>query len=137
MRLIYKGVVHPWLCDAMGHLTTRHYLGMFDDASYHLLAEVLGWAPGAKGWEGKGWADIRQEIDYREELSAGSLIEIEGAVAGIGNSSVTTRYEMKNKTTGAVVASLRSKSVYFDLQARKAVTLTPAMRERLQAALET
>ena len=25
-------VVHPWLCDAMGHLTTRHYLGMFDDA---------------------------------------------------------------------------------------------------------
>ena len=42
MKMIecYRGVVHPWLCDAMGHLTTRHYVGMFDDAGYHLLAAL-------------------------------------------------------------------------------------------------
>lgn len=44
MLPVYRGVVHPWLCDAMGHLTTRHYLAMFDDAIYHLYQQVFGYA---------------------------------------------------------------------------------------------
>ena len=26
-RETYRGVVHPWQCDVMGHLTTRFYAG--------------------------------------------------------------------------------------------------------------
>ena len=44
MMECYRGVVHPWLCDAMGHMTTRHDMAMFDDGSYHLLA-ALGFEP--------------------------------------------------------------------------------------------
>ena len=40
----YRGVVYPWLCDSMGHMTTRHYTAMFDDASYHMFA-ALGFTP--------------------------------------------------------------------------------------------
>ena len=43
MYLLYKGIVHPWLCDVMGHMNVRHYMGMFDDASLQLLVETTGW----------------------------------------------------------------------------------------------
>ena len=36
MNLVQKSVAHPWMCDVLGHLTTRHYVAMFDDAAYHL-----------------------------------------------------------------------------------------------------
>ena len=36
----------------MGHLTTRHYMAMFDDASYVLLSEATGWSPNDPEWAG-------------------------------------------------------------------------------------
>ena len=45
MELMIRAVVHPWLCDMMGHLTTRHYVGMFDDAAYALFAQATGAGP--------------------------------------------------------------------------------------------
>ncbi|SVB69421.1 uncharacterized protein METZ01_LOCUS222275, partial [marine metagenome] len=26
MNLVQKSVAHPWMCDVLGHLTTRHYV---------------------------------------------------------------------------------------------------------------
>jgi len=43
MRPLHNDIVHPWLCDVMGHMNVRHYIGMFDDASYQLLADATGW----------------------------------------------------------------------------------------------
>ena len=37
MVLVQKNVAHPWMCDVLGHMTTRHYVAMFDDAAYHML----------------------------------------------------------------------------------------------------
>ena len=43
MVLVQKSVAHPWMCDVLGHMTTRHYVAMFDDAAYHMLYNVFGW----------------------------------------------------------------------------------------------
>ena len=43
MILVQKSVAHPWMCDVLGHMTTRHYVAMFDDSSYHFLYTVFGW----------------------------------------------------------------------------------------------
>lgn len=133
MHMLYKGVVHPWLCDMMGHFTTRYYVSMFDDASYQLMAEAVGWDSRSDEWKGRGWADVRHEIDYVGELHAGDLVEIEGGIQTIGNSSITNRFEMKNKLTGKPAAVLTAKSVYFDLDARKSTPITDDMRERMAA----
>jgi len=42
MVLVQKNVAHPWMCDILGHMTTRHYVAMFDDAAYHMLYTVFG-----------------------------------------------------------------------------------------------
>ena len=125
---LYKGVVHPWLCDAMGHLTTRHYMAMFDEASYHLLHQALGYAGPFGAYEGKGWADVKHVIEYKGELAAGTLIEIRGELVKLGGKSITARYELINLATGAVAATMESITAYFDLKARAAIPITDRMR---------
>lgn len=128
MLSLYKGVVHPWLCDVMGHMTTRHYLAMFDDASYHMIAETFGW--GDEGERRNGWVDVRQVIEYKDELKAGALTEVKGAMKKIGNKSVVYYYELYDARTGALSATLETTSVYFDLVERVGVPLTDEMKER-------
>ena len=129
MKLVcYKGVVHPWLCDAMGHLTTRHYVAMFDDAIYHLYHQVFAYAGPFGAYQGKGWADVKQVIEYQAEVAAGTLVEVRGELLKLGGKSVTSRYELVNLATGEVAATLENITAYFDLSARGPLLITDAMR---------
>jgi acyl-CoA thioester hydrolase len=56
---------------------------------------------------------------------------VKGGIKTVGNSSITTYYEMNNKVTGKLAATLTAKTVYFDLDARKSTPITPEMRERM------
>jgi acyl-CoA thioester hydrolase len=132
MELMIRAVVHPWLCDMMGHLTTRHYVGMFDDAAYALFAQATGWNADDPAFAGMGWADVRHEIEYKDEVPAGALVEIFGTITRVGNSSLETRYEMRRASTGAVAATILAKTVFFDLKQRKASPLTEAMRQGIE-----
>ena len=129
MYLLHKGIVHTWFCDVMGHMNVRHYVGMFDDASFQLLAEATGWYSGAEGWQGKGWADVCHQIDYQGELHTGALVEIDGGIIEMGNSSFTSCYVMKNKMTSERAATMTAKVVFFDLEARRSIPLTDEMRK--------
>lgn len=138
MNVYGKQVVHPWLCDSMGHLSTRHYMAMFDDASYHLLAECSGWTPNASEgeWRGKGWADVRHIVQYQAEVLAGSLIEICGRIEELGNSSVSYRLEMRELGKEIIAATFEAKTVFFDLFERRSMPLTEEMRARLQVNMQ-
>ena len=35
-----RGVVYPWHCDQLGHMNVQHYVGHFDIAAFHFLAEL-------------------------------------------------------------------------------------------------
>lgn len=120
------GVVHPWLCDAMGHLTTRHYLGFFDDASYQLMAE-LGYDSEAGQAAQQGWADVRHEIDYRAELAAGALVRIDGRVIALGRSSLTTELRLFARSDERLCATLIARTVCFDLEERRSRPLPEAL----------
>ena len=128
MYLLYKGIVHPWLCDVMGHMNVRHYMGMFDDASLQLLVETTGWNTEATEWQGKGWADVHHKIEYKGELKVGALLEINGGIIKIGNSSLSIYYEMKNKLTGEIAATMSARTVFFDLKSRRSIPLSHEMR---------
>jgi len=132
MELLTRAIAHPWLCDMMGHLTTRFYVGMFDDASYVLLSRSTGWSGDDPVWSGLGWADVRNEVEYKDEVPAGALVEIFGTITRVGTSSMETRYEMRRASSGALAATLAAKTVFFDLKQRKATPLTDAMRRGIE-----
>lgn len=122
----YRGVVHPWLCDAMGHMTTRHYTAMFDDGSYHLLA-ALGFGPDMLARR-IGFADVNLNMNFKAELGVGDLVVVTGGVEKIGGKSMITRYTMRNLATGDVAADLVASTVQFDLAARRAIEVLPEIR---------
>lgn len=130
-RQTYLGVVYPWQCDAIGHLTTRFYMAAFDESSWHFLREA-GYDPAVLERDRIGWADVRHEIDYLRELAAGELYYIESRPLRIGNSSVVYQMEMKTSRDDASCARLVATTVQFHLDKRRATPLLPAVRERLQ-----
>jgi len=136
MLVVNKGIAQPWECDVMGHLTTRYYVAMFDDASYHALYELFGWT--ISGHESKkyGWADVRHVIEYKAEVSAGDVLEIRARLQKVGTKSFTVLYEMHNLGKNEVAATLESVCVYFDLEARCTIALTEEMREQALTYLE-
>jgi acyl-CoA thioester hydrolase len=136
MLIVNKAVAHPWMCDVIGHLTTRYYVAMFDDASYHFLFTVFGWSGSTDETGERGWVDVRHVIEYKAEVSAGSLLEIRACLLKIGGKSITIRYEMVNLGSGEVVATLECVCVLFDMNARKALLLTDQLREMASQYLE-
>jgi acyl-CoA thioester hydrolase len=136
MLIVNKAVAHPWMCDVIGHLTTRYYVAMFDDASYHFLFTVFGWSGSTDETGERGWVDVRHVIEYKAEVSAGSLLEIRACLLKIGGKSITIRYEMVNLGSGEVAATLECVCVLFDMNARKALLLTDQLREMASQYIE-
>ncbi|PWE17795.1 acyl-CoA thioesterase [Marinicauda salina] len=136
MNGVFRGVAHPWLCDVMGHMTTRHYVAMFDDASYHFLYEVFGWTGREAAAGGLGWADVHHEIDYKAEVAAGDLLAVDAAVERVGTKSLTVRFEMRNLSKATVAAVLTSTAVCFDMSERKAAAIPDDWRKAAEAALK-
>ena len=135
MKLIecYRGVVHPWLCDAMGHMTTRHYVGMFDDAGYHLLA-ALGFT-GSHIQNGVGFADVKHTISYTAELRVGALVLVRGGLLRVGQRSMTALYRMEALETGQTAAEMEVVMVQFDLNNRQSMFVLPEIRTKAEALL--
>ena len=128
MIVVQKSVAHPWMCDVLGHMTTRYYLNMFDDSSYHLLYEVFGWSGASDDAGERGWADVRHVIDYVAEVNAGDVLETRACIRKIGNKSITIRYEMTNLGENEMAATLECTCVLFDLKARRAIPIEEALR---------
>ena len=129
MEKTFAGIAHPWLCDAMGHLNTRHYVALFDDAT-HVVLTRLGYSFRLAPVTQVGWADVRNEIDYLLEVPKGSVVEIYSGITRLGTKSLTIRSEMRDVETARVHARLKAILVHFDLQARKALPLTSEIRQR-------
>lgn len=130
MISVNKGVAHPWQCDIMGHMTTRFYMAMFDDASYHFLHHLFDWN-GAKNDTGElGWVDVRHTINYKDEVNAGDLLEVRAELTKVGGKSMSVSYEMINLGNGDVAATLEGVIVLFDLKKRGAVTIPDDLRDK-------
>lgn len=126
----YKASALPWFCDVMGHMNIRHYMAMFDEASYQLLFEVFGWTGNPDNNGGQGWADVKHVIEYRAEVHTGDLLRIDGCLTRIGGKSIGIRYEMVNAAKNEIAATLECVCVLMDLESRKAVALSEEQREQ-------
>jgi acyl-CoA thioester hydrolase len=127
--ITYVGVAHPWMCDAMGHMNVRHYMAMFDDASFQLLGKLTG----VEKDKSLGWADVRHEIEYRHETAAGTLVTIRSHVIKVGRTSVTYRHVLVGSIEGELHAEATTTSVRLDLAARKSLELDADIRRRAEA----
>ena len=130
----YRGMVYPWHCDHQGHMTTMHYVGMFDAAFWQLMS-AQGFTRAYMAERNTGFADVRDTIEYRAEQLAGSPIVIESGIVKVGNTSVTSFNRMRNPETGQLAATSEKVSVYFDLEAHRKTPLPDDLRAGMEARL--
>lgn len=124
----FRAVAHPWHCDVMGHMNTQFYAGLYDGATLHFLALLC---PSAMlKAAGRGWADVRQLIEYKKEAVAGNLLLIRTTLVRLGTTSIEYRHELVNAETRELHSSSAQVTVLFDLSQRRAVPLTGAIRSR-------
>jgi len=124
----YRGVAYPWNCDSMGHMNTQFYAALYDGASFHFLSMLAPYNELKEG--GLGWADVRQTIEYKHEVCAGSLLVVRTKLRRLGNKSVEYLHEISNAETGDLHSTSEQITVLFDLNKRAAAPLTDEIRRR-------
>jgi acyl-CoA thioester hydrolase len=127
----FRGVVYPQHCDHQNHLTTMHYVGFFDQASWQLIS-MIGLTQERLRRENRGFVDVRQCADYMAEQPVGSPLLIESGIARIGNSSFVHIHRMTNIETGVTAATSENVSVFFDLEARVKMDIGDELRESMK-----
>lgn len=130
MQRLTSAVIHPWNCDAQGHLNTRHYVGIFDDANQILLARIAG--PPQDLVPILGWVDVRNELDFMAEIEAGIVVDVFAAIRRIGTKSLTIAAELRRASSDHVCARMVATISRFDLTARRAVALSQPLIEAAQ-----
>jgi len=130
-HVTYRGAVHLHHLDHMGHMNVQHYVGMFDHATWILLAE-LGLTAEWFRDQNRGMAALEQNIQYKRELRAGDVIEIHSGVLELGNKTMRITHEMRHFTGGWVAARTTILATYFDTIARKSTPLPDLVREKAQ-----
>lgn len=132
----FRGVVFPWHCDLMGHMSVQHQMPLLDNAAYHLLGTL---APTTAQEDGHrlGWADVSHEIRYLHELVAGDLLILRSGIVSIGRSSLRHRTIMTRRSDDRACTVLEGVTVRFDLDARRSIALSDPVRAIAETLLIT
>ena len=132
---ILRGVIHPWYCDAFGHMNVRWYSHFFDDAAFHLWP--LYWGSPQKMLDELGVHTVTASatVQFQQELVAGDLIIVDSLLTRVGGKSCTFTERMLHVDTMAVHATYETTEVFFDPKTRKSTQMPPAIREALETQL--
>lgn len=127
----YRNLVYPWQCDAMGHMNTQFYAAAFDAAQFVTLGRA---APHAELVRRRlGWADVRQVIEYRQEILAGTAIVVRSRLVRLGTTSLAILHSLASEPEGTLHATCETTSVLFDLDRRKATPIEGELRDKVAA----
>ncbi len=128
----YRGVVHPWHCDHMGHMNVMYYVGKFDEATWNLFAEIGITASYMRETQ-SGVAGVQQNITYRRELFPGDTVEIRSHILSIGERKMTFVHEMRDTQRDEVSAVCELIAVHMDRANRRSSPFPPEVRRRAEA----
>jgi acyl-CoA thioester hydrolase len=129
MQITYRGVVHPWHCDIMGHMNVVWYVSKFDEASWQ-FASMLGLNNSYFTKNHMGIAALQQNITYKSEMVAGSTVTVRSGVLEMKEKVVRLVHEMQNDTTSEIAAVMVLTAVHFNTRKRKSCPFPKAILKR-------
>jgi len=127
-----RTIVLPAHCDSYGHMNVRHYAAFFDDAGWHMLG-MAGISLSEVRRRGLGTVMATLTIEFHQEISAGQLALIKGAVIHVGTKSFSYDLHLYEADSMTHCATEKAVEVCFDTKARKGVPLPEDLRAKLAA----
>jgi len=122
--ITYRGMVHQWHCDHMGHMNVMWYVGKFDEATWNLAA-TMGMTSQYMREAQRGMAAVDQRICYRREALVGDVIVVRSAVLELKPKSIRFVHEMFRGDGGDHLSTMMVTGVHLDVVARKSVQFEP------------
>lgn len=119
----------------MGHMNVMWYVGKFDEATWQLFAAIGITGTYLRETE-SGLAAVQQNLTYKKELFAGSIVDIVSKVISIREKVIVFIHEMRDAESGEVVAICEITAVHMDRRTRKAVPFPNRIIETVRSMLE-
>jgi acyl-CoA thioester hydrolase len=133
--LTCRGMVYPWHCDHMSHMNVMWYVGKFDEATWHLSAQI-GMTPSHLRESGRGMAAVQQNISYKRELLAGDIVEVRSRILELRDKVLRFAHDMINVETGESAASCELTAVHLDRAARRSIAFEDKVRGLAQKLMD-
>lgn len=130
----YRGTVFPWHCDHMGHMNVMWYVGKFDEATWHLMASI-GITPTYIRETQSGMAGVQQNIAYKREVFAGTILEIRSRIVSVGARKIVFVHEMFDAENGELCATCELTAVHIDRTVRRAKPFPEAVKRKAEERL--
>jgi len=132
---LYGTIVMPSHCDAYGHMNVRHYAAFFDDAGWH-LPRMAGLSLAEIRARGLGTVVATLTIEFHQEIKAGDLALVKGAITRVGTKSFSYELRLYEADSMTHCATQKTVEVCFDTKKRKGVALPEDVKAKLQAAAQ-
>lgn len=131
---LYRQVIPKDYEDENGHMNVRHYLSVFDDAGYPLVAG-FGLTPEHHAEHGSGGFDLEHHIHYLNEVHIGDTVAVYARL--IGRSAKRMHYIMfmVNETRGKLASIFECVNSYADLRERRTAPYPHHIGQRIDAML--
>ena len=134
---LFRSIVMPAQCDVYGHMNVRYYTGFFDDAAWHFPA-MAGLSLSDLRARGLGTVVATMTTEFHNEIRAGELVLIKGAVTRVGTKSFSYEMRLYEPDSMRHCATQKSVEVCFDTAKRQSVPLPEDVKAKLSAiALES
>jgi acyl-CoA thioesterase FadM len=135
MEILLRHTIRQSDCDAMQHMSSKSHIALFETACYNLMLRVFNWTHENPGFEGFGWANLKQEIRYHRELRVDEDLEVRGRAIQIKRSILQSEFEIVNSRTGQTASVMKLSSCFLDLNERSIAKITEEMRQHFQSYL--
>lgn len=122
--------VAPRDCDILGHMNVAAYVEAVSDAMF-TLQDAAGLGRETIDRTHRSFVAARLEADYRAEMLAGDVLTMDSRVIEIGTKSARFGHRMSRMSDGRTVFEAENVSVFFDLQARRAIAIPDDLRHAL------
>ncbi|WP_288904582.1 thioesterase family protein [uncultured Sneathiella sp.] len=126
----YRGQVLMRECDLLGHMNIQYYGSRISLAMCNMF-HVIGLDPDDLKNGKRGLAVVHQDSRYVAELHAGDIIHMQSAVVGSSDKTVTIDHRLYNSVDDGLAFTSRMTSAYMDLESRKAIPLSDAIRQKV------
>jgi acyl-CoA thioester hydrolase len=122
--------VSPRDCDILGHMNVSAYIDVVSDAMF-ALQTAAGLDRATLARTQRSFVAAHIEADYKTEMLAGEVFTLHSHVVHIGTKSARFAHRMIRMSDAAVVFQAENISVFFDLEARRAVAIPDDLRHGL------
>ncbi len=127
-----RTIVMPAHCDGYGHMNVRHYAAFFDDAGWH-FPRLAGFSLTELNARGLGTVVATLTIEFHNEIKAGQLVLIKGAITRVGTKSFTHELRLFEADSMTHCATQKTVEVCFDTKKRQGVALPEDIKAKFQA----